>query len=116
MPQRVASSTPSPTTSDVRSRFLVFLGVFLAGTALYLPTLSFEFLSWDDPRYIIGNSRIHAPSIANFRAIFTEPYFHNYLPFHLLSYLIDYSLFDTSIGLDRALVRYLSWREKFRPL
>jgi uncharacterized protein (DUF58 family) len=32
------------------------------------------------------------------------------------SYLIDYSLFDTSVGLDRALVRYLTWREKFRPL
>jgi uncharacterized protein (DUF58 family) len=30
------------------------------------------------------------------------------------SYLIDYFLFDTSIGLDRALVRYLTWREKFR--
>jgi hypothetical protein len=28
--------------------------------------------------------------------------------------LIDYSLFDTSIGLDRALVRYLNWRAKFR--
>jgi uncharacterized protein (DUF58 family) len=27
---------------------------------------------------------------------------------------VDYSLFDTSIGLDRALVRYLNWREKFR--
>jgi uncharacterized protein (DUF58 family) len=32
------------------------------------------------------------------------------------SYLIDYSLFDTSIGLDRALVRYLTWRQKFKPL
>ncbi len=30
--------------------------------------------------------------------------------------LIDYSLFDTSVGLDRALVRYLAWREKFRIL
>jgi uncharacterized protein (DUF58 family) len=27
---------------------------------------------------------------------------------------IDYSLFNTSMGLDRALVRYLTWREKFR--
>jgi len=27
------------------------------------------------------------------------------------SNLIDYSLFDTSMGLDRALVRYLTWRE-----
>ena len=32
------------------------------------------------------------------------------------SNLIDYSLFNTSIGLDRALVRYLNWREKFKPL
>lgn len=30
------------------------------------------------------------------------------------SELIDYSLLDTSTGLDRALVRYLTWREKLR--
>lgn len=27
---------------------------------------------------------------------------------------IDYSLFDTNVGLDRALTRYLAWRAKFR--
>lgn len=27
---------------------------------------------------------------------------------------IDYSLFDTTVGLDRALTRYLAWRAKFR--
>ena len=27
---------------------------------------------------------------------------------------IDYTLFDTSVGLDRALTRYLTWRQKFR--
>ncbi len=31
------------------------------------------------------------------------------------SYLIDYSLFNTSVSLDRALVHYLTWREKFKP-
>ena len=30
------------------------------------------------------------------------------------SYRIDYSLFNTSVSLDRALMRYLTWREKFR--
>lgn len=30
------------------------------------------------------------------------------------SCLIDYLLFDTSVGLDRALSRYLTWREKMR--
>jgi uncharacterized protein (DUF58 family) len=28
--------------------------------------------------------------------------------------LIDYSLFNTTVGLDRALVRYLTWRARFR--
>jgi len=27
---------------------------------------------------------------------------------------IDYTLFDTSVGLERALMRYLAWRQKFR--
>lgn len=31
------------------------------------------------------------------------------------SYFIDYSLLHTAMGLDRALVRYLTWRKKFRP-
>jgi uncharacterized protein (DUF58 family) len=31
-----------------------------------------------------------------------------------LSHHIDYALFDTSVGLDRALVRYLTWRQRFR--
>lgn len=31
-----------------------------------------------------------------------------------VSQRIDYSLFDTSVGLDRALVMYLTWRQKFR--
>jgi uncharacterized protein (DUF58 family) len=32
----------------------------------------------------------------------------------LASNLIDYCLLDTSVGLDQGLVRYLTWREKFR--
>lgn len=30
------------------------------------------------------------------------------------SHRIDYALFDTSVGLDQTLVRYLTWRQKFR--
>jgi hypothetical protein len=29
---------------------------------------------------------------------------------------IDYSLYDTSVDLDRPLVRYLTWRQRFRSL
>jgi uncharacterized protein (DUF58 family) len=31
-----------------------------------------------------------------------------------VSHRIDYSLFDTSVTLDRALVKYLNWRQRFR--
>jgi uncharacterized protein (DUF58 family) len=31
------------------------------------------------------------------------------------SYLIDYHLFPTSVGLDKALTRYLTWRKSFKP-
>lgn len=31
-----------------------------------------------------------------------------------VSHRIDYSLFDTSVALDRALVKYLKWRQRFR--
>lgn len=31
------------------------------------------------------------------------------------SYLIDYNLFPTSSGLDKALTRYLTWRKSFKP-
>jgi uncharacterized protein (DUF58 family) len=31
-----------------------------------------------------------------------------------VSHRIDYSLFDTSVALDRALVKYLRWRQRFR--
>ena len=31
-----------------------------------------------------------------------------------VAHQIDYSLFDTSVGLDRALLRYLTWRQKFK--
>jgi len=31
------------------------------------------------------------------------------------SYLIDYQLFPTSVSLDKALARYLTWRKNFKP-
>jgi uncharacterized protein (DUF58 family) len=31
-----------------------------------------------------------------------------------VAHQIDYNLFETSVGLDRALLRYLTWRQKFR--
>lgn len=66
--------------------------VFLAGCAIFAPTLGYGFLNWDDDVYILRNPWIVSLDPANLRGIFTQPYFQNYLPLHLLSYMLDHAL------------------------
>jgi len=67
------------------------LVVVAAALALYLPSLSFQFLNWDDTTYVLNNPWIRSWSSTNLAHIFTKPYFGNFLPLHLLSYLVDYT-------------------------
>ena len=60
--------------------------------ALFASTLSFQFLNWDDDRYVLQNPWIRSWSLENLIHILTKPYFANFLPLHLLSYSLDYSL------------------------
>lgn len=50
-------------------------------------------LNWDDYDYIVNNGMIHGLFWNNILSAFSEPYFHNYAPLHLISYMLDYSLF-----------------------
>jgi len=67
------------------------IAVFLVALALYLPSLSFQFLNWDDNTYVLNNPWIRSWSSTNLAHIFTTPYFGNFLPLHLLSYTVDYT-------------------------
>ena len=60
--------------------------------ATYLPALSYQFLNWDDNVYVLNNPWIRAWSIENLAHIFTKPYYANFLPLHLVSYMVDYRL------------------------
>ncbi|TMQ66329.1 MAG: tetratricopeptide repeat protein [Candidatus Eisenbacteria bacterium] len=72
---------------------LAYLAVFAAAVAVYLPTLRHGFLiNWDDPTYVVNNPLIRGWSRENLIEIFTKPYFSNFLPLHLVSYMVDYSL------------------------
>lgn len=64
--------------------------------ALYARTLFYPFLNWDDPTYVMNNPWIRSWSWGNLTNIFTRPYAANFLPIHLLSYMLDYSIW----GLD----------------
>jgi Tfp pilus assembly protein PilF len=66
--------------------------VFAAAAAVFWPTVGYSFLNWDDPVYILQNPWIRAFTWANVRGVFTHPYFQNYLPLHLLSYMLDHAL------------------------
>jgi hypothetical protein len=59
--------------------------------------LRFEFLtSWDDPTYVVDNPWIRGLTRQNIAFAFSQPYFMNYLPLHLVSYMVDYSLWGLS--------------------
>jgi hypothetical protein len=60
---------------------------------VHAQTLRFPFLmTWDDPAYIVHNPWIRGLTLENLRFAFTKPYFSNYLPLHLVSYMVDYQL------------------------
>lgn len=89
-------------TSTVISRhnyttgvLLILLAAFLTYSAVY----SHEFLiTWDDSGYITDNPTVHGLSVDHVIEAFKSVVIGNYAPLHLISYMIDYSLW----GLDPA--------------
>ena len=72
---------------------LAYAAVFAAAILVNLKTLHYGFLtSWDDPTYVVDNPWIRGLTRENLIHVFAHPYFANYLPLHLVSYMVDYSL------------------------
>ena len=72
---------------------LASIAVFAVAYFVHQPSLRFGFLtSWDDPTYVTDNPWIRGLTPENIKFAFTTPYFSNYLPLHLVSYMVDYSL------------------------
>ena len=63
----------------------------------YLPSLSFPLLEgWDDPTYILDNAERLTPSLTNVQRFLEAPYFNNYHPVTMLSYMVDFSIGRTN--------------------
>lgn len=68
--------------------------LFIAGScAVYGGTLGHEFLyNWDDNVYVTGNEAIRGVSLANLKRAFSSFFVGNYAPLHIVSYMVDYTL------------------------
>jgi hypothetical protein len=82
---------------SIRAAALAAVAVFVVAFLTHASALRFEFLtSWDDPTYVVENPWIRGLTAENLSFVFTRPYFANYLPLHLVSYMVDYSLWGLS--------------------
>lgn len=91
--KRMGKKAPAPAVPAIPASWsvhaAVLVGLVLANLALYGPTLSLGFFSLDDPDYVINNPYLNGVTGRNVVQICTAPYFANFSPMHLLSYLLD---------------------------
>jgi protein O-mannosyl-transferase len=92
---------PHPAHAALDSRrgtLLAALVVFLSALAVFWGTRAYAFLNWDDKIYVVTNPWIRAFTWENVKAVFTRPYFQNFLPLHLLSYMLDHAIWGLNAG------------------
>ena len=77
--------------------------ILLAAVTIYLGSLPKEYTNWDDPTYITENPLIRSLSLGTVNQILTRPYFSNYAPITLLSYLIDFHIFKLNANASHLL-------------
>jgi len=79
---------------ETAQQWLYPLLIICAVAAVFLPpALGSSFLmNWDDNKYVVQNAAAHGFSLDNLRAAFSSFYVGNYAPVHIVSYMLDYTL------------------------
>lgn len=70
----------------------LFLLFAVATFVLYATDLHLDFFRVDDQQYVVKNPWIKGVTAENINHILTTPYFVNYSPLHLFSYMFDYAI------------------------
>ena len=91
-PSRSAWPKPKVSPLPLSTRLLAYGAILGASILVYLPTLHFRFISWDDTGYVLQNPWIRSWSVENLIHIFTKTYYVSYMPLQLVSYTVDHSL------------------------
>ena len=70
----------------------IFFLCVLATVALYAGDLHLGFFRIDDSQYVVGNASIQGVTWEHIRQILSRPYYLNYSPLHLFSYMLDHAI------------------------
>lgn len=93
-----ASSKALTAKSSINSQnnwisYLPIVGLLFIILFAFYPVFDNDLSNWDDPTYLNNNPLITSLDWANIKRIFTENYFGNYQPLHILSYAIEYHFY-----------------------
>ncbi len=77
----------------ITNTFLI-LALVAATLLTYLNTLDNGFVNWDDDSYVYENSSIRASTLSNIKEFFSRSYVSVYVPMTMLSYMLDYQLWE----------------------
>jgi len=81
---------------------LLLLALAAITFGVYARTLSFPFINWDDPNYVIQNQDIRDFSPPHLKNMFSRAYAGVYVPLTMLSFAIDYQLYHFNAAGFRA--------------
>ena len=73
--------------------------LFLTTFLIYFKALKFDFLSWDDDKYITQNPAIKDFKWENIKLFFTDFYNWNYQPLTMLTYAAEYKVMGNSASI-----------------
>ncbi len=69
------------------------IGILVLTLIVFFPAINNALTNWDDPTYLNDNPLIRHLNGASVKRIFSEVYFGNYQPLHILSYAIEYNFY-----------------------
>jgi protein O-mannosyl-transferase len=85
---------PQCSTADI----VGCLSIVAIALFVFLPTVGYGFVNWDDPWYVLDNPLITSWRPSNLWEIATKPAVRNYAPLTMFGYLIQHSLWGTWAG------------------
>lgn len=74
-------------------RFVWIPLILVLVSAVYLPALNNEFLSWDDDIFITNNPDVQNLSLNNIKTVFTSTYNNIYIPLTCVTWMLEFHLF-----------------------